>query len=302
LRDGVGCEIVKGAAVELLLHSAGHEHVDSMLALPDLCCSAAVARWGTRHKYRKEALLRCDKTLTKGPNNVVALCCKGEAIFQVRDSTPPEMLQLAYQLFGEAASLGSQEGRFLKGEWLVVMASSHGDPQRWSGVETSGNPQRAAYGMQLVIAAADAGLAKAYVVLGHCYEFPDAYKPAVFDALKDNREREVFIVSLYRYAAALNDPDGLNDIGLCYATGYGVIAMDFDKAVDHYVLRASDSGRLARGLRQPRHTLRDWHEWSPRGSHRSGQGSALLPSGCQAPLRKMCVESRHRLRGRNGRE
>jgi TPR repeat protein len=223
LRDGVGCEVDKAAAVELLLRSAGHEHVDSMLALADLYCSGAVARPGTHRKHRTAALLWWDKTLTKDPNNVVALCRKGEAIFQVNDSTPPEMLQLAYQFFDKAASLGSQEGSFLKGKWLIVMAPSHGDPQR------------AAYGKKLVNAAADAGLAKAYVFLGHCYEFPNDYKPAVFDAPKDNREREVLIVSLYRYAAALNDPDGLNDIGSCYATGYGDIAMDFDKAVDYYV-------------------------------------------------------------------
>jgi TPR repeat protein len=231
LRDGIGCEVDKAQAVELLLRSAGRGHVGSMLALADLYCSGAVARPGTHRKHRTAALLWWDKALAKDPNNAVALCRKGEAMFQVNENTPAEMLQLAYELFDKAASLGSQDGSFLKGKWLVVMAPSHGDVQR------------AAQGKRLVDAAADAGLAKAYVFLGHCYEFPDNYKPAFFDAPKDKHAREVLIVSLYRKAASLGDPDGLNDIGSCYATGYGDIQMDFDKAV-YYYERAIEAGSL----------------------------------------------------------
>jgi TPR repeat protein len=67
----------------------------------------------------------------------------------------------------------------------------------------------------------------------------------VFVSPNDNRAREVLIVSLCRNAAALNDPDGLNNFGSCYVTGYDDIAIDFDKLVNYWVRAIAASSLVA---------------------------------------------------------
>lgn len=222
LRDGTGCEMNVVEAVSLLQEAAGRGHIESMLALATIYFEGQNAKRGTRHEHRRAALGWWDEVLSRDGNNVDALCRKGQALFQVDKSTPSDILEEAFHLFSKAASLGSLLGKYLKGSWLVMMAPSHGDAKL------------ADEGKRLVEEAAEQGLSKAYVFLGHCYEFPENYKPAVFDKPANLTSRERLILSLYGKAAEMGDPDGLNDLGSCYATGYGGAESDFEKAADCY--------------------------------------------------------------------
>lgn len=233
LRDGThGGDPCPLEAVVLLKKTAARGHVDSMMALADLYFSGKVAKAGSLRQHQRAALLWWEKVLVEDPKHVDAMCKKGEALFQISGSTCSELLQSSYDLFDKAASLGSKLANFLKGRWLVLMAPSHCDAKR------------ALQGRKLVEQAAHLhGLARAYVFLGHCYEFPQDYTPAVFDAPDDKKARENLILSMYQKAAELGDPDGLNDIGSCHATGYGSIKKSFDLAVQYYS-RAIKAGSL----------------------------------------------------------
>jgi TPR repeat protein len=232
LRQGVSRDQDIHESVTLLQSSAGLSHVPSMLALAEIYYSGKVAKPGKLRHHKRAALMWWDLTLKSDPNNMTALCRKGEALFLAHDSTSSsELLQTSYDLFDKAASLGSLEGSFLKGRWLVFMAPSHRDVQR------------ASQGKKLVEAAAAAGLPQAYVFLGHLSEFPLQYQPAVIDVPHDRVARERFIFSLYKKAADCGYADGLNDIASCYATGYGGVEKNFGTAAEYYS-RAIEAGSL----------------------------------------------------------
>lgn len=65
----------------------------------------------------------------------------------------------------------------------------------------------------------------------------------MFDVPKDRLERDRIIFECYEKAASLGNADGLNDVGSCYATGYGPVEKNFDKAVEYYT-RAIAAGSL----------------------------------------------------------
>lgn len=198
-----------------------------------------VGRIGHRRLLRALAILLLDEIIARHPDHTDAMCLKGEALLphihygQNDSRAPRSVLQEAYDLFENAAKLGSNLGLFLKGRWLLSMQPLHKDAAR------------AEVGSECVKKAAEANCSRALVFLAHRYEYPELDLTVSFsaDLPKSKSQRERFILSFYQRAAEMGDPDALNDIGTSYAEGYGSLECNFDKAVDYYV-RAIDKGSL----------------------------------------------------------
>lgn len=146
------------AVVAVMQRASSKGSLESMMTLADIYYTGKVSKPGMLDRHKKAALLWWTKVIDIDSTHTEALCLKGEAMFQVGDTTPISRLEQAYELFDKAASLGSAMGKFLKGRWLLVMAPHHRDLDR------------AMKGKKLVDDAARAGIARAYVQLGHCYE------------------------------------------------------------------------------------------------------------------------------------
>ncbi len=207
--------------------------LDAMVEFANVCTRGLVGLVGSKKQMKAVAGHLLDAVLAKNENHVLALCAKGEWYLPKDyvgcedNNTPMWMLEEAYQYFLRADNLGSREGRFLRGRWLVVMTHHH----------KSNTKSR--QGHSFVEQAAEAGLARAYVFLAQCLEFAGKRGWGLREKLLDKK----LVVRYYRKAAELGDGDALNDMGSCYATGYGGLPHDFDAAASYYV-KAIEAGCL----------------------------------------------------------
>lgn len=209
--------------------------LDTMVEFATICIDGPVGKVGKRRALRATACQLLDTVLAKDPDHTAALCVKGEMLMprshygKADPETPAYILVEAYKLFVKAADLGSIDGKFLKGRWLVTMAGSHK------------NEDKGEEGKRLIEDAAANGLAKANVFLGQCYEFPGRFGKVKFN-LPENIKKDV-ILKYYMRAAEFGDPDALNDVGSSYATGYGSLEKNFDETIKYYV-KAIRAGSL----------------------------------------------------------
>lgn len=227
------------AATVLAEHAAKAGDAGPYVEFAKLCFTGPVGHIGSRRALRVVGMTLLDKALFRFPNDARPMVAKGEALLpQIHSGksvydTPYPVLTEAFNLFNKAASLGSMEGLFLKGRWLLTMSPAHRCPRK------------AAQGKADVIAAASHNLPRALVFLAQCYEFPGRFSKVAFvrDLPKGKMEREQYILRLYQKAANLGSCDALNDVGSSHATGYAGLPSDFDKAATFYV-RAIQAGSV----------------------------------------------------------
>lgn len=219
-------------AASMLLRLVSNAPTDSLIELIRVCFDAPVGRVGDRQGVRTVGVLLCDELLRRDPNNVHALCLKGEALVSCTHYgkndpyAPRSVMQEAYELFDTASKLGSPTATFLKGRWLLTM-----EPLHKSAEQTH-------LGVTCVKAAARELCPRALVFLAHRYETPQPDSSFSFasDLPKGKAQKERFILGYYKKAAELGDADAINDLGTSYAEGYGNLECDFDKAVEQYIL------------------------------------------------------------------
>ena len=214
----------RGCAKSLVKQARGN--LEAMVEFATLLISAPVGRIGSRRNMRAAAVILLDRVLSINSNHTIAMCVKGEMLlprpfFGTGPSdTPYPVIEEAFSYFCKADMLGSREGRFLRGRWLVTLSSIHK------------SRRRTREGMQYVKEAADGGHARAYVFLAQVHEFPGKYGWNDGNPTKANKKQ---IVQWYLKAAELGNPEALNDVGSCYATGFGGLPYSFDEAIRYYV-------------------------------------------------------------------
>lgn len=219
------------AAASWLAGAAGEDPA-VLCEVARVCQTGAVGRIGHSDAARKLALALLDRVRDAEPTFTRALWMRGEALLTAPHggkARPPQTsssLLEAEELFARAAALGDPEGVFLQGRLLVTTAPEHRCKKR------------ATHGLMLIQKAARAGVARAFVSEALCYERPDEYAPARFQA-RSTAE----ILRLYVKAAELGDALALNDIGNSIATGYAGLTAEFD-AAERYYLRAIDAGAV----------------------------------------------------------
>ena len=207
--------------------------IDALLEFANILVKGPVGIVGSRRQLRATAMQLIDKVLEMDENHVLALCMKGEMLMPKRffgtghANTPNSIMKLAYAYFTKADLLGSREGRFLRGRWLMTMMSIH----------QSAAKRRE--GKRYVDEAAMAGHARAYVFKAQMLEFPDNYG---WDGTVKASDRQM-IVKWYMKAAEMGNGEALNDVGSSYASSFGGLPSDFDAAVKYYV-RAIKAGCL----------------------------------------------------------
>jgi len=229
---------------------ADKQILDNMVELASLCITGLSGPLGSRKSLRHTAVLLVDKVLAREPDHAEALCLKGEMLVPrsfygfpgARGNPPLYVLEEAFSCFSRAAETGSNEGKFLKGRYMVTMAPKYRKP-----IEEKGKA--------LVEEAAQNGSARALVFLAQRLEFiSDNYGNTNSYMRNDlmlfgkpvpaaQAEREKIVYDLYKKAADMGNGDALNDVGSCYATGFGNVGYDFDTAVQYYVM-AIDAGSL----------------------------------------------------------
>lgn len=210
------------------------DDANAMVEIANVCAhDTSIGHVGTRKQIKSVAKRLVDMVLEKDENHVLAIISKGEMliprhhIWSGDDSTPLWICEEAFELFCKADKLGSREGRFLRGRWLVAMSAHHKCQEKTN------------LGRQLVEQAANAGCARAYTFLAQCLEFAGKYGWGKKNGVVDKE----LIIEYYRKAADLGDGDAMNDMGSSYATGYGGLPHDFDAAASYY-LAAIKSGCL----------------------------------------------------------
>lgn len=225
------------AAADLLATYAEKVGSAAYVEFAKNCIQCPVGKVGTRRSLRAVGVMLLDKVIAKDPNYAPALCGKGEAMLppihvgKADTDVPGPVLKEVFNLFNKAAELGDNEGRFLRGRWLLSMSPVHK------------STQLASEGKADIHAAVKEGLPRAMVFLAQCYEFPGRFSSISFaKELPSSRvAREKKVLDLYLRAANLGDPDALNDVGSSYATGYAGLTHDFDTAAKYYV-RAIQAG------------------------------------------------------------
>ena len=209
-------------------------NIDALVEFAGILMKEPVGIIGSRRQLRVAAMRLLDIVLEIHSDHTGALCMKGEMLMPRQffgtghPETPYSTLELAYAYFAKADILGSQEGRFQRGRWLVAMAPVH---------ESDAKVRE---GMRYVDEAASAGHARAYVFKAQVYEFPDRY------GLKGRKRKATdnkMVVKWYMKAAEMGEGNAMNDIGSSYATKFGGLPYDFDEAVKYYV-RAIKAGCL----------------------------------------------------------
>ena len=209
-------------------------NVEALVEFASIIGKDPVGMIGSRRQLRVAAMQLLDKVLQLDENHTIALCMKGEMLMPRQffgtghPNTPYCTLELAYAYFAKADMLGSREGRFQRGRWLVAMAPVHK------------SDALVREGMQYVDEAAKAGHARAYVFKAQVLEFPDRYALKGRKAKSNDNE---MVVKWYLQAAEMGDGNAMNDIGSSYATKFGGLPFDFDEAVRYYV-RAIKAGCL----------------------------------------------------------
>lgn len=209
-----------------------------LLSIAKLCLTGPVGRVMHRRAMRALANMLLDSILNEDPNNVEALCVKGESllppIFYGRSHpyTPRSILREAYLYFERAANNGSALGSFLKGRWLLSMEVLHKDPEK------------ADSGRRCIDLAANEQCSRSLTFLAHRYEYPHLDSSINFskNVPKGKLQREKYIVGVYLKAAEKGDADALNDIGTSYAEGYGGLMENFDYAVTYYQMSIRQGG------------------------------------------------------------
>lgn len=216
--------------------------LDNMVELASMCVTGLYGPLGSRKSLRHTAVLVIDKVLARDPGHLEALCLKGEMLIPrtfygfpgARSNVPLSVLEEAFGCFSKAAEAGSNEGTFLKGRYLVTMA-----PKYKRSMEAEGK--------LLVETAAKNGSARALVFLAQRLEFDtdgkDTSKLFGRNVPVSKVEREKIVFDLYLKAADMGNGDALNDVGSCYATGFGSVGYNFEIAAKYYV-RAIDAGSL----------------------------------------------------------
>ena len=222
----------KESAIDVI--NLAHGNLDTMIEFATILINGPVGYIGSRRNLRAAATIVLDKVLEEDSNHTSALCVKGEMLLPRElfgtgpTQTPYSVIEEAYVYFCKADILGSREGHFLRGRWLVTMWKAHR------------NEEYTREGMKYVREAADGGHARAMVFIAQMYEFPGRFGRGEGGASEAKLEEAV---KLYEKAADLGDANALNDMGSSYASAFGGLPFDFDKAVDYYI-RSIKAGGL----------------------------------------------------------
>lgn len=201
-----------------------------LIPIARVCLTGAVGRVGARRPLRAVAIFLLDHLLQADPNNVQALCLKGEVLMSCAHDgyndpfTPRTVLQEAYSLFTRASESKDILATFLKGRWLLCCEALHKDARESQN------------GRQLVQDAADKGCARALTYLAQRYDNPNFSESTAFaeDIPAETDERERKVLRLYIRAAKLGESNALNDIAASFASGYAGLPRDFEAAAAFY--------------------------------------------------------------------